>query len=93
MTVTGVLVLLFFLGLGALATTTLLIAVRGGRGPGDPPASHARVDPAGFPVLPAPRPALELRRSVAAGRSARPGRIRTARRFRFRSARSLPMQG
>ncbi|MCW2696237.1 MAG: hypothetical protein JWR62_1322, partial [Modestobacter sp.] len=41
-------VLLFLLGVGALAVATLVIAVRGGRGPADPPASHPRVDPAGF---------------------------------------------
>jgi len=52
MTTGGVLALLFMLGLGALSVTTLGIAVRGGRGPADPPASHARVDPAGFPVFP-----------------------------------------
>ena len=40
----------FLLGVGALAVTTLVVAVRGGRGPADPPASHLRVDPAGFPV-------------------------------------------
>ncbi|SEP25024.1 hypothetical protein [Trujillonella endophytica] len=48
MTLGGILVLLFLLAVGALAVTTLVVAVRGGRGPGDPPASHARVDPAGF---------------------------------------------
>jgi hypothetical protein len=55
MTPGGILVLLFLLGLGALAGTTLVVAVRGGRGPADPPASHARIDPAGFPVPSAPR--------------------------------------
>ncbi|KQS68668.1 hypothetical protein ASG41_06995 [Modestobacter sp. Leaf380] len=53
--------LLFLLGCGALAVATLVIAVRGGRGPADPPASHLRVDPAGFPVPPAPRGALHGR--------------------------------
>ena len=55
MTADGVFVLLSLLGLGGLAAATLVIAARGGRGPGEPPASHERVDPAGFPVLPAPR--------------------------------------
>jgi hypothetical protein len=59
MTLTGVLVLLFLLALGALAVTTLVVAVRGGRGPADPPASHARIDLSGFPVLPAPRGVLD----------------------------------
>ena len=53
--------LLFLLGVGALAVTTLVIAVRGGCGPADPPASHLRVDPAGFPVPPAPRGVLPRR--------------------------------
>ncbi len=53
--------LLFLLGLGGLSVVTLVIAVRGGRGPADPPASHARVDPAGFPVLPAARGVLPRR--------------------------------
>ena len=61
MTTGGVLVLLFLLALGGLSVTTLVIAVRGGRGPADPPASHARVDPAGFPVLPATRGVLGSR--------------------------------
>jgi hypothetical protein len=58
MTPGGVLVLLFLLALAGLAVTTLVIAVRGGRGPDDPPASHDRVDPAGFPVLSQPRGVL-----------------------------------
>jgi hypothetical protein len=56
-------VLLFLLGVGALAVTTLVITVRGGCGPADPPASHLRVDPAGFPVPPAPRGVLPVRRA------------------------------
>ncbi|SCX39628.1 hypothetical protein SAMN03159343_0720 [Klenkia marina] len=40
MTTGGVLVLLFLLGVAALSVTTLVIAVRGGRGPADPPRSH-----------------------------------------------------
>jgi hypothetical protein len=61
MTSGGVLVLLFLLALGGLSVATLVIAVRGGRGPADPPASHRRTDPAGFPVLPEPRGALHRR--------------------------------
>jgi hypothetical protein len=67
MTSGGVLLLVFLLALGALSVTTLVMAVRGGRGPGDPPASHLRVDPAGFPVVRAPHGAFE-RRSRATGR-------------------------
>jgi hypothetical protein len=55
MTTDGFLFLLFLLVLGVLAATTLVVAIRGGRGPGDPPASHDRIDPAGFPVLSEPR--------------------------------------
>ncbi|SNX96806.1 hypothetical protein SAMN06893097_105145 [Geodermatophilus sabuli] len=55
MTSGGVVVLFVLLGITALSVTTLGIAVRGGRGPADPPASHARVDPGGFPVLSEPR--------------------------------------
>ncbi len=61
MTTGSVLLLLFLLGLGGLAVTTLVVAVRGGRGPADPPGSRPRTDPAGFPVLPAPRGALHGR--------------------------------
>ena len=77
MTLGGVLVLLVLLGLGALAGTTLVIAVRGGRGPADPPASHARVDPAGFPVSPAPRGVLSAR-PAQPRRASRPLQARTA---------------
>jgi hypothetical protein len=59
MTLGAVLALLVLLALGGLAVTTLVVAVRGGRGPADPPASHARIDPAGFPVSPTPRGVLE----------------------------------
>jgi hypothetical protein len=58
MTTGGVVVLLVLLGLVALSVTTLVVAVRGGRGPADPPASHSRVDPAGFFVLSEPRGVL-----------------------------------
>jgi len=61
MTFGGVLALLFLLALGGLSVATLVIAVRGGRGPADPPASRARVDPGGFPVLDAPRGAFDRR--------------------------------
>ena len=65
MTTTGVLLLLLLV---ALAAATLAVAARGGRGPGDPPASHRRDDPAGFPVLPAPRGVLHgTRRPAGAG--------------------------
>jgi hypothetical protein len=78
MTSGGVLLILFLLALGALSVTTVGIAVRGGRGPGDPPASHLRVDPAGFPVVRAPRGAVE-RRSRRAGHPVA-GRIAVAAR-------------
>ena len=93
MTFSGALVLVFLLALGALAAATLVIAVRGGRGPADPPASHARVDPAGFPVVPTARgvvpgrrrPAGSPRPRVPAGSARRPA-------FRLRSAAEVPMQ-
>ncbi|MGY1744125.1 hypothetical protein [Blastococcus sp. SYSU D00695] len=94
MTFGGVLVLLFLLGLGALAVSTLVVAVRGGRGPADPPASHARVDPAGFPVPPAPRGALAPRPArLPAGGAPVPAPARARRRpaFRLRSAAGMPM--
>ena len=61
MTPGAVLVLFLLLAMAGLAVATLVVAVRGGRGPADPPASHLRVDPSGFPVLPAPRGALHRR--------------------------------
>jgi len=72
MTSGGVLLVLFLLAIGALSVTTLVIAVRGGRGPGDPPASRPRVDPAGFFVLPEPRGLFEAahRRRARASRPA-----------------------
>jgi len=80
-------VLLFLLGVGALAGTTLLIAVRGGRGPADPPASHLRVDPAGFPVPPAPRGVLadrpaQRRRAARAATARTAAAVHTARESR-----------
>jgi len=68
MTTASVVVLFVLLGLVALSVTTLVIAVRGGRGPADPPASHPRTDLAGFPVLSAPRGALHLRPRQGQGR-------------------------
>jgi hypothetical protein len=70
-------VFLYLLGLGGLAVTTIVIAVRGGRGPADPPASHARTDPAGFPVLSAPRGVLQ-RRSAQSRRASRLSAARVA---------------
>jgi hypothetical protein len=74
-------VLLYLLGLGGLAGTTLVIAVRGGRGPADPPASHPRIDPAGFFAPSEPRGVLPRRpaqpRQATGGRRA--GRLSAAR--------------
>jgi hypothetical protein len=83
MTTGGVLVLLFLLGLGGLAVSTLIIAVRGGRGPADPPASHERVDPAGFFSLSEPRGLLprhpaQPRQAVGPRRASRLSAARTA---------------
>ncbi|MCU1606348.1 MAG: hypothetical protein JWP46_2813, partial [Modestobacter sp.] len=72
--------LLFLLGMGGLAVATLVIAVRGGRGPDDPPASHARVDPGGFPVLPEPR-------GILPRHPAQPVQSRGPRRSRLATAR------
>jgi hypothetical protein len=55
MTAGGVFLILLVLALAWSVAATLVVVRRGGRGPGDPPASHPRVDPAGFPVLAAPR--------------------------------------
>ncbi|SEK43528.1 hypothetical protein SAMN04515665_102156 [Blastococcus sp. DSM 46786] len=74
-TVTLVLVLL---GLGYLSVATLRVTLRGGPGPGDPPASHPRVDPAGFPV--AARPHRDgQRRSRRARTAAAAAAVHTAR--------------
>jgi hypothetical protein len=62
MTSGGVLVLLFLFVIGAVCVATVRVVVRGGRGPGDPPASHPRIDPAGFPVLAQPRGAVHVAR-------------------------------
>jgi hypothetical protein len=77
-------VLLFLLALGGLAVATLVIAVRGGRGPGDPPASHDRSDPAGFPVLPEPR-------GVFPRHPAQPVQSRGPRRSRLAAARTAAL--
>ncbi len=74
MTSAGVLLLLLLLGSGVLATATLVVAVRGGPGPGDPPASRPYVDPNGFPVLSRPRGAFERRQR----RASRPAAARIA---------------
>jgi hypothetical protein len=55
MTPGGVLLAVAALAVAFVIVSTLAAVRRGGRGPGDPPASHLRVDPAGFPVLTAPR--------------------------------------
>jgi hypothetical protein len=51
MTPGGVFLILAALTLAYVVVTTLAVVRRGGRGPADPPASHLRIDPAGFPVL------------------------------------------
>jgi hypothetical protein len=55
MTSGGALLVLFLLAIGGLSAATLATVARGGRGPGDPPASRPHVDPAGFFVLSEPR--------------------------------------
>ncbi len=80
MTPGGLLALLFLVGLAALTVTTLVVAVRGGLGPDDPPASHLRIDPGGFPVPSEPRGVLPRHR-------AQPRRVRGPRRTgRWRTA-------
>ncbi len=59
MTSAATLLVLSLLALVGLSITTLVVTLRGGRGPGDPPASHPRVDPAGFFVLPRARGLFE----------------------------------
>jgi len=81
MTPAAALLILFLLALATLAAATVLVAVRGGRGPGDPPASRPRVDPAGFFVLSEPRgllPSSPARTRVAGRASA--GRLCIANR-------------
>src|SRR5205085_12613526 len=78
MTLAGLLALLALTG---LAVATLVVVVRGGPSPADPPASHLRTDPAGFFVLPEPRGVLP--RQSAQPRRSRDGR----RRIRLSAAR------
>jgi hypothetical protein len=92
MTPGSFLVLLFLLGLGGLAVATLVIAVRGGRGPADPPASHARVDPAGFPLPPAPRGVLAPRRPRRIPGTGPAASAPRRAAFRMRSAPGLPVR-
>jgi hypothetical protein len=72
-------VLLTLLGLGYLSVATLLVTIRGGRGPSDPPASHERVDPGGFPLLPTPRGVLHGRTAGAVLTRPSPSARRSAR--------------
>lgn len=79
---TGLVVLIGLLvALGVLAGATLLVTLRGGLGPADPPASHARTDPAGFPTPSEPRGALRRRPGVPrqAERPRRRARLSPAR--------------
>jgi hypothetical protein len=50
MTTGGAFLFLAGLALAYVIVATLVTVRRGGRGPADPPASHLRIDPAGFPV-------------------------------------------
>jgi hypothetical protein len=61
MTSGGVFLVLILLALAWSVIATLSVVRRGGRGPGDPPASRPRTDPAGFPVPAAPRGILQPR--------------------------------
>ncbi|TFV71645.1 hypothetical protein E4P40_20870 [Blastococcus sp. CT_GayMR20] len=74
MTSGGALLVLFLLFLAYVAVTTVVVAVRGGRGPADPPASHLRVDPAGFPVRTgrAATAAAAVSRTARESRTSRP---------------------
>ena len=90
MTLGGVLALLVLLALGALAVTTLVVAVRGGRGPADPPTSHARIDLSGFPVSPTPR-GVRLRGAARVGSEA-PAGGPTAGRTPARDLSSAPVR-
>ena len=90
--------MVFLLGLGGLAVTTLVVAVRGGLGPADPPASHARVDPAGFPVVPAargvlPRRTAQRRRADRASAVSAAAAVHTARDSRTARRMSLRTGG
>jgi hypothetical protein len=78
MTPAAVLVLLLLVAMAGLAAATLVVAVRGGRGPADPPASHPRVDPSGFPVFPAPRGVLQGRGPLTRPQPRRASRLPAA---------------
>ena len=79
MTSGGALLVLSLLAIGCLSVATVVTAVRGGRGPGDPPASRPHVDPAGFPVLSRPRGMFEpAQRRRATARRAAHARIAVA---------------
>jgi len=97
MTSGGALVVLFLLGIGTLAVTTLVTVVRGGRSAGAPPASRPHVDPAGFPVLAPQRPQRRSSRPVAAKIAAAVHTARESRTARGMSAavgpRPLPSAG
>jgi hypothetical protein len=84
MTPGGVFLVLVGVVVVFVVVTTLIAARRGGRSPGDPPASHLCLDPAGFPVLPAPRGVRQPRPSRAArrnsGRSSGRSLLRAPRR-------------
>jgi hypothetical protein len=79
MTSGGVLLVLFLLAIGALSVATLVVAARGGRGPGDPPASHPHADPAGFFVLSEPRGLLRRPAQPREARAPRSSRAAVAR--------------
>jgi hypothetical protein len=74
----GVLVALVLLMIGGLVVATVVVVVRGGLGPGDPPASRPRVDPGGFPVLPRPRGVFERPAQRRSSRASRPVAARIA---------------
>jgi len=79
MTSGGALLVLLLPAIGGLAAATLVVTVRGGRGPGDPPASRPRTDPAGFFVLSEQRGLLPRRPAhTRAARAPRPSRAAVA---------------
>jgi hypothetical protein len=57
MTPGGLFLILSALVLVAVVAVTVVTVRRGGRGPADPPASHLRIDPTGFPAQPLERAA------------------------------------
>jgi hypothetical protein len=54
MTAGGAFLILTVLALAYVVVATVVTVRRGGRGPADPPASHLRIDPSGFPGLSRP---------------------------------------